>query len=167
MEWTPRPSMNYPLLFSFDGLIIGNGFAAEVSMQGRLLATLNQDGFWLYGVNPGALAVEGRTLDEAHANFRERLKLVFSDMAEAAGGSVGTFRGEVTAFFNACDEETEHEWDAAVDAVRANDMSLGDLPRRPADSHRFVTVTEKGQRDLRTSDNFPTSSAELALPCAA
>ena len=44
----------YPLLFTFRDKIEGRDFVAEVVAHGRVLAVEEQEGWWLYGVQPGA-----------------------------------------------------------------------------------------------------------------
>ena len=158
--------MNYPLLLTFNGVIFGNGFLAEVTMRGRLLASVEADGTWLYGVNPGAIAEDGRNLDEAHANIRERLKTVLADIA-ASAGSVEMFRSQVEAFFHQTDDPTVKEWEDGVAAVRSANLTLGNLPKQPAETELFVSVTAKTLSESKPADNFVTSETALAEPKAA
>src|SRR5438105_3607256 len=55
----------WPLIFSYKGTIMGKGFLAEIALTGRLLASQEMAGVWLYGVNPGALSVGAPTLADA------------------------------------------------------------------------------------------------------
>ena len=58
-----------PLIFTYRDLVYGTGILAEVRVRGRVLAVTEQDGVWMYGVNPGGLAAPGATIPEAHAAF--------------------------------------------------------------------------------------------------
>ena len=76
----------YPLLLGFRDLIAGNGFVASVALNGRALLVDEDDGFWMYGVNPGGLAAGGSTAAEALAEFRKDYRLVLFDIATEAEG---------------------------------------------------------------------------------
>src|SRR5712691_4836085 len=87
----PRPAMTdqtsptrYPLLYGLREVIIGNGFAAGVQANGRVIAEQEEKGWWIYGVNPGAVAESGSTLRDAVDNFRARFKTVLFDYAAEA-----------------------------------------------------------------------------------
>ena len=123
--------MNYPLFLNYRSTIIGNGFVAEVRAHGRLLATVEVDGIWLYGVNPGAIAADGDTIEAAHAELREDLRLTFVDFAQEAP-NFQAFEAEVKRFFNETDEPTVRLWDEAVAAIRASNTGFADLPKRNA-----------------------------------
>jgi hypothetical protein len=108
---------HYPLLFGFNDLVAGNGFVAGIALQGRALLVQEEEGFWMNGVNPGALAAGGKTPAEAQAGFREAYRSVLFDLAHTAG-SYETFKREVEAFFHQTDEPTTAEWSQAVLEVR-------------------------------------------------
>jgi hypothetical protein len=131
---------HYPLLFGFSDLIAGNGFVAGVAIQGRALLVQEEDGFWMNGVNPGALAAGGKTPAEAQAAFRETYRSVLFDMAHVAE-SFETFRREVEAFFHQTDEPTIEEWNRAVQAVRQGRVEADWLGRKPAESAIGIEVS--------------------------
>ena len=64
--------------------MIGRGFVAEIEVTGsRVLASIETGGdAWLYGVNPGGLAENGDSLDDAYAHFRKAVYEVLIDMAK-------------------------------------------------------------------------------------
>lgn len=137
-----EPVQQYPLLCGFRELAAGRGFIAAVSASGRALATQEADGqWWIYGVNPGAIAQSGATLQEAHANLRSTFSTYLADVA-AEAQDFAAFRAEVERFFRATNESTAAEWTAAVVAVRAG--RIGDLPgvpRAPAESYGTILIT--------------------------
>lgn len=139
---TRRPDVMtcYPLLFGFSDLIAGNGFVAGVAVHGRALLVQEEDGFWMNGVNPGALAAGGKTPAEAQAAFREAYRSVLFDLAHVAD-SYETFRGEVEAFFSQSDEPTTQEWEQAVQDVRQGRVAADWLGRKPAESAIGIEVS--------------------------
>lgn len=152
--------MNYPLFLSYKGAIIGNGFVAEIAATGRLLATVESEGWWLYGVNPGAIAAEGRSLDDAHTAMRESLRLVFIDFAQDSA-NFQEFERRVRAFFHETDEQSVQEWEAAVQLVRSSATHTMGLPRRPAETGATIDVVLKPADQLTPEMNVP------ALNCSA
>lgn len=146
--------MNYPLFLSYDGAIFGKGFVAEINAVGRLLATVEAEGVWLYGVNPGAISVDGRSLDEAHLTMREALRQVFLDFAREAD-SFDAFKLRVERFFDETDDASIAEWDAAVQAVRASAVPTINLPQTSAETKHKVSVTLKQMKDITPDFNVP------------
>lgn len=107
-----------PLYFHFEHVVFGRGFVADIRFLGRATCTREFGSTWMYGVNPGALAEEGETMQAAYANFRNALVAVFFDLAEEAD-SFETFRASARSFFEATDDESVREWVEAREAVRA------------------------------------------------
>jgi hypothetical protein len=154
---------NYPLLITFRGVVFGRGFVAEVTATGRLLATHEHEAdWWLYGVNPGAIAAHGSSLDDAHQDFRDGLQgVLFQFAAEAS--SFDAFETEVERFFYATNEPTAAEWTDAVELVRANQTRLDGLRVERADQARVsVTVVRKSAETVTPDDNRMRVDAALA-----
>jgi hypothetical protein len=132
-----------PLLFTFQDKVSGNGFLASIAAHGRGLACQEEDGWWMYGVEPGDLAAGGTTFAEAHYEFRKAFTTILFDIAEDAK-DFRTFTAEVNRFFSAINHPTDEEWRAAVLEVRAGkitaDAICEGLPTKPADSPRSVEV---------------------------
>ena len=143
--------MNHiPLLFAYRDRIIGLGFTALVESHGRVLCVTEAEGdVWIYGVEPGAIAASGADPKEALEAFRQTFTSVLRDLAADARG-VGEFREAVEGLFNAINLPNEVEWNAAVNAVRAGLVPLGDVPRLPAESRRFVDVTAEPALNAQT-----------------
>src|SRR5471030_73514 len=113
-----RPA-SWPLLFSHKSRIFGKGYIAEVELCGRLLAELEMDGVWLYGVNPGAIAVGAGTLSTANVDLHKALGAVFADFADEAS-TFADFKYEVERFFNETDFTSVTEWEGAVARVKCS-----------------------------------------------
>jgi hypothetical protein len=147
-------STAWPLLFNHRGTILGKGFLAEVELQGRLLATPEVEGIWLDGVNPGSLALGASNLAEANAELQNTLTLLLIDFAEEAP-TFDAFKANVEHFFNDTDTDSEREWNAAVECVRAGAVNGPEgLPRHRAESERIVKVTQKAVEAVTPKDNM-------------
>lgn len=133
----------YPLLFSLHELVEGEGWIASVHFAGRVLAEDERDtgdGWWMQGVNPGAIVQGGETLFEAFARYRDTLRRYLKDVAIDAMSFEG-FREEIIRFFHECDSDTERAWDEAVREIRAGKPAPAEIPhRQPAESPRAVEV---------------------------
>src|SRR5262249_33114798 len=99
----------YPLLFTFRQKVSGNGFLADVTAHGRALAEQDGDEWWLYGVQPGGIAGGGKTILEAHTEFRKTFTAVLFELAEEAD-SFWAFNDAVQRFFNEEDRQSATEW---------------------------------------------------------
>ena len=154
----------WPLLFSHRGPIVGRGYAADIDLVGRVLASVGSNDVWLDGVNPGAFGVQAKSVDEARVELRTTLHNTFVDFAGVAVDAVA-FTAMVETFFNKVDEHSERAWNEAVARVRAGeaDRSLSELPRFPADTKTYINVTTKPLADLDPGDN-PWISGGAAHP---
>lgn len=145
---------HYPLLFTFRDKVSGKGFLASIAAHGRGLASQEEDGWWMYGVEPGDLAGGGTTFAEAQCEFRKAFTSILFDIAEDAK-DFRTFRAEVNRFFRGINHPTDEEWQAAVLEVRAGkitaDAICEGLPIKPAASPRSVEV--KLLQVFKTKDN--------------
>jgi hypothetical protein len=150
----------YPVLFTYVEKVEGRGFLAEVIVDGRALLVDEGDNvWWMYGVNPGAIAEGGASQAEARIAMRETFKTVLFDMA-AEAVSFEAFRVAVERFFNDTDQKSVGEWEAAVAAVRAGQVVTPGLPTQPASSPRGVHVEHK--QNFAPSGNVLESRAALA-----
>jgi hypothetical protein len=152
-ERETKPTM-WPILFRYKGPVIGKGFIADIELCGRLLAEVEADGVWLYGVNPGAFAVEAQTIAQASTAVTKSLTAVFVDFAEEMG-TFETFKAEVERFFKETDRDTQQDWLEAVQAVRSGVLrALPGLPVKSTKKARFhVTVTNRPVDTLTPDDN--------------
>jgi hypothetical protein len=145
-------SLAWPLFFKHHGTLLGKGFLADIEIQGRLLARPEADGVWIDGVNPGAIAFGGATLNETHAGLRDTLARIFVDFAEQTF-SFEEFKAMVEHFFNESDEETLREWDAAVAAVRAGMPGPDGVQRKDANAASYIRITQKPVEAVTPKDN--------------
>jgi hypothetical protein len=152
----------FPLLFQFQGALIGRGFVAEIEVTGsRVLASIEDTGdVWLYGVNPGAIAENGDSLEDANSHFRKAIYEVLIDMAKESR-TFGELKAQVEAFFITTNEPVEVDWKAALARIRESREKLGDLPVHRVTALK-VAVNKKPLKDLRPSDNRPQVNAALA-----
>jgi hypothetical protein len=153
--WQNHESMNatarYPLLFTYRDTLFGPGFVVEVVTEGRALAVREDDDeFWVYGVNPGALAASGSSLAEAHAAFRSAYRQVLLDTA-ATVGSFEEFKADAERFFADTDADLE-AWHSAVQDVRAGHIDAP-LPHESADTPRSIRVALKAPQAVSALDN--------------
>lgn len=160
--------MNYPLLLRYQGATIGTGFVADVTMTAKVLATVEADGVWLNGVQPGAMAAGGDTVEQAHLKLRESLRLLMVDFATESA-NFDEFRLNVESFFNQTDVETMAEWDDALVAVRALRTGALGLPEWKAEDHQpIVMVTLRRTVELLPTMNVPAfECAPTAVESAA
>ncbi|MGE3342743.1 MAG: hypothetical protein AB7L71_04835 [Vicinamibacterales bacterium] len=159
--------MKYPLLLKFNGTTIGRGFVASVTFTGRFVGEETEhDGhteWWLYGVNPSAIAESGERLQDANQNLRDAIKDSLDWFASQASGFVD-FKARVASFVNTTNEENLSEWQEAVERVRATKATLENLPVWGAAMCATVDVLEREVTDLSPSDNSP--KAELGKPAS-
>lgn len=163
MTETPSPAIGaaIPLFFTYRDCLFGNGFVVDVvARHGRALCVQESDGFWMYGVNPGAMAASGDTPDEAHSEFRSLFSAILNDLAHEAE-SFEQFRALVTEFFEDTNPGHEREWFSAVEAVRSRKVDAPGIPRVPAETPREIVVSMK--RVFSADDNV----ANLELKAAA
>jgi len=147
-------SAAWPLLFTYNGPVFGNGFLSYVELCGKLLAVQETEGVWLEGVNPGAFAIGATTLEKASQTLPEALTKVFVDFAETTD-SFEAFKRTVEDFYEATDPETTSAWDRAVEAVRDGLMPVPEGLLRKPGWKCFVRVTERSLDQLTPRDNPP------------
>jgi hypothetical protein len=123
-----------------------------------------EDGWWAYGVEPGALSETGDTPHEALFYYRQAYATVMADFARDAAGSFDRFQGMAQAFFAQKDEEDEGRWLAARRALGSDEAqpceALRGLPREKAESPRKMLVV----RLDKAESQLPAAVEEVALP---
>jgi hypothetical protein len=160
-QLSPAIGLPIPLLFTYRDCLFGNGFVVEVKANnGRVLCVHESDGFWMYGINPGAMAAFGDDPDAAHAEFRQTFSNILKDLALEAN-NIDDFRVLVDQFFADTNVGYEQDWLRAVDAVRRDEIDAEGLPRIPAESPRSIEVSMK--QVFNAADN----AANLQLARAA
>ena len=126
---------HYPLLFKFRNLVVGNGFIAGIEARGRaLMVEESPENWWMYGVQPGALAEGGETWKDAYQAFLNSYTAILVDVAESTSG-FEEFKAEVTSFLKDSCEPRADEWHAAVLERRSGNKPEGmKLGEEPADT---------------------------------
>lgn len=117
------------------------------------------DGLWIYGVRPAAIADVGATLLETFTNFKQRYKLLLFDIAEESK-TFEEFKKETERFFYELDDEQENRWMAAVQAIRSGEVVPGEpfskLPRIPPERRPAQITVEclsDESRPFKPADN--------------
>lgn len=149
----------YPLLFTFVDKVEGNGFLADVRVHGRLLAVEEEDGWWMYGVNPGGLAASGDPQAAAYAEFRQTLMKVLFDIATEAQDFYA-FRATGKKFFEETNEPNLTDWEKAREQVKAGKATIEGLRRETAESPRRIEITQKDT--FAAKDNTTDPHATVA-----
>lgn len=130
----------YPIYTAFRELIPGTGFIAGVEASVRAIAEQETEGWWIYGINPTALAESGESVDVAVRQFHHRLKTVLCDLAEEAE-SFDAFKREAEQFFAGTgDPQAEKEWAEARASVREGKSDIPGLRRISADQKAEISV---------------------------
>jgi hypothetical protein len=136
-----RHVTRYPLFFNHGNLVAGQGFIAQVAIEGRVLLERTEDAFYTaLGVNPGSAVGHGTTQSEAMHALLEDIKLViFEISAEVA--SFEDFAAEVRAYVLETNSRDQAEWDEAVRLVRAGKIDTDSFPtRKPGETAAAVYV---------------------------
>ena len=149
----------YPLLFTFVDKVEGNGFLADIRVHGRLLAAQEEDGWWMYGVNPGGLAACGDTRAAAYTEFRKTLMKVLFDIATEARDFYA-FRTAAKKFFDEVNEPNLKDWEQARADVKAGRITIDGMRRESAESPRRIEVTQK--QTFAAKDNATDPHATVA-----
>jgi hypothetical protein len=159
-ESLPPVGSRIPLLFSYRDAIFGNGFLVEVAAtNGRVLCGREEDGFWMYGVNPGGMSAVGANPDDAHVSFRRTFSKILVDIASEAN-DLDEFRHLAQEFFDQTNHGYEAEWLAAVDLVRADKITATGIPKAPAESKRSISIELK--QIFNVQDNRAQFSPNIA-----
>ncbi|MCC6645059.1 MAG: hypothetical protein IT374_05735 [Polyangiaceae bacterium] len=135
---------NYPIVFSCRDTIVGNGFVAQVSIDGRAVLTHEDGGdLWMFGVQPGSVAggigavqhVNGAACAAAFAQFKEHHTMSLFDIASDAE-SFDVFKSEVEKYFAQVHEANARDWAEALEAVRRSQTAIDDVVTLSADSRK-------------------------------
>ena len=141
----------YPFFFTYHETVRGNGFLADVYTRGRARIVKEDDGWWMYGVEPGGLAEGGRTFGEAHLRFRQTFKEILFDIASSVS-DFEAFKQEVERFVKEVNEPENQDWWKAVESVRSGsfvaDQEVADYRREQAESETELVVEDITKRDV-------------------
>lgn len=149
---------HYPLLFGLRELVEGNGFIARVAVFGRALLSEDDGEVWLEGINPGGFAARGQSPGEALAEICSAFRAILFDIASDAANFQG-FHDEVERFFNDTNTAALRDWQEAVERVRAEQIEVDWLNKKPAETRLGIEVTEVSRP---AATNNELSEAALA-----
>jgi hypothetical protein len=122
-------------------LISCNGFVAAIEAEVRATAEEQDGDWWIYGVNPGAIAEHGPSLNEALSTFRQRLTTVLIDSA-AENAEFDALTEDLRQFFASTDTMSVDEWTEAREAVRRGEVDLAGVQRNTAEWSPHVHVAK-------------------------
>jgi hypothetical protein len=156
----------YPLIYTFRDDVRGRGFLAEVSVRGRARLVEEDDGWWIYGVEPGGIAEGGSNPHEAYLQFRQAFREVLFDIAEEALG-FEEFKRETERVVREVSEPEDADWWKAVQLLRSGALSteaplVDSLRREPAENHSEVAVEYLDREKLTPERNILDEPALLA-----
>ena len=130
---------DHPILITLQDAVAGNGFLARITLFGRTLMRQEDGKWWMYGVQPAAIAASGDSIAEAFLNFKNSYQAILFDIAQDSQ-DFSTFKVEVERFFNEADADNEDErtWYQSLNTIRTNNCLTPDefsgLPRKTAES---------------------------------
>jgi hypothetical protein len=152
----------YPLVFTFQHPIMGNGFIAYVITRGRVLLSYEADGdIWMFGVQPGGIAGGGKERSEAFQEFKNRYLSVLFDIASESS-SYEDFEKSAKLFFSEVDSETERSWNEAVQAVRSGKLLLPGMRSENADRWVAEMSVERVDQQANSAANVFDEIKEAA-----
>lgn len=161
----------HPLVFTLQNAIEGCGFLAGITVRGKAVMELDENGeWWMYGVCPGAVAGGGETPNEAFLNFLNRYKEVLFDIADECKTFL-KFKSEVDAFFHAEDAAEDARWRRALEMVRQNASAelpepFTKFPRQKAED--FTTGIHVERLENKKSQQYkPTNNIQNTVLQAA
>jgi hypothetical protein len=162
---------NYPVMFTFQDAVSGNGFLSGITVRGRAIMTQEDGKWWMYGFHPGGIADFGDSVMEAYSKFHEAYKSVLFDIAEESA-NFDAFKREVERFYWECGTDDGARWDDALKALRSGEIKpeepLAKLPRlTPEQQPCNVEITRLDCVDSKQFSSKDNVSDELALPIAA
>jgi hypothetical protein len=151
---------SYPFYFTYQDIVMGEGFLAEVCTRGRARIIKEDDGWWMYGVEPGGLAEGGKTIQEAHMRFRQTFREILFDIASSVE-EFSEFSHETERFIREVNQPENEDWWKAVEEVRSKglipDPDVEGYRREQAETDVRVTVKDiTCRRDLYSSEQNQT-----------
>jgi len=135
----------YPLVFTYQEIVRGNGFLAGVRARGRALMVRENGEWWMYGAQPGGIDEGGASFEEAKLKFREAFREILFDIA-ASASNFAEFEREVRNFATESSEPMMSRWQSAVELIQTKKMTvespLDQLPRQPNENEVEILVAE-------------------------
>lgn len=134
-----RVVTEHPLIITLQDAVAGNGFLARITLFGRTLMRQEGGKWWMYGVQPSAIAASGNNIAEAFLNFKNSYQVILFDIAQDSK-DFSEFKREVERFFNEADSDNEDErmWYESLKTIRTQNCQppdeFADLPRQSPES---------------------------------
>lgn len=161
---------NHPLLLTLRDVISGDGFLAGITLSGRALVRLEEDGkWWMYGVRPAGIAESGISVEDTFLRFRKKYQETMFDIAQESR-TYEEFKAEVERFFEEPDANPEDErlWEEALAGIRFDKLAppapFANLPRESPETRPSQIGVQRldgeGKR-FKPSDNV-TDTYSLA-----
>ncbi len=154
----------HPIMITLQDAIAGEGFLARITMYGRALMRMEDDGkWWMYGVSPAGIAVSGSNIDEAFRRFRNRYKEILFDIAQESQ-EFEEFKAEVERFFSEADSDNEDErlWERALTAVRCGPGTppgpFSNLPRQSPETNPTQIRVERVDANAKPQHFMPSDN---------
>ena len=129
----------YPILFSRRDQIETSDYTAGVTVAGRILVTDHDGEFWAEGINPGGMAAKGSSPGEALKALCVTYHDILLDIADEEPTFDG-FKKAAERFFDDTNIVALEEWDKAVVEVRAGNLTLAEMAKRPSDAPIGMSV---------------------------
>jgi len=140
---TQEPMQTLPLLFSFKERVMGNGFLAEVRMDGRALLEVEDNGCgletWVTGVEPVGIAAGGADRNAALRGFHRAWLTALFDLAREAS-DFAEFERSTQEFLASKVAVISALWDDAVQSVREKKISDPGLKRESASRESTFSI---------------------------
>lgn len=147
--------MKYPLFFSYTDLIDVAGVRVTVEARGRCLMALQDEEWWIEGVEPGGLAAFGDIPQQAFIKFRQTWLQVLEDIAHEKT-SVKDFEAEVAQMFGQLNEAADAEWAEAREQIRRGcDVDV------PFMAMKRVEADVRASYRVRAYPDFTLSASKL------
>jgi hypothetical protein len=146
---------NYPLILNFKELVSGNGFLSEVSGRAHLVMRLEDNEWWMMGVNPGGIAAKGSTQKEAYTSFCRTFSEVIQDISSDST-SFADFQSKVKAFVSLTDKEEDALFQQSREAIRKGaevEAAFQGLKRDTAETQPFCNINRIVRPEELTPDN--------------
>jgi predicted RNase H-like HicB family nuclease len=153
---------DHPILITLQDAVAGNGFLARITLFGRTLMRKEDGKWWMYGVQPSAIAASGKSIAEAFLNFKTSYQSILFDFAQDSA-DFSAFKKEVERFFNEADADNQDErmWHESLKTIRTQNCRVpedfSDLPRQSAEAMPCNITVErvdaKSQTKFTPKDN--------------
>ena len=117
--------MNYPLVYRFIDQVRTDDWTVLVTINGRCLVTQDDDEWWCEAAAPGGFSGVGPIPQVAAGNMRAAMFGVLAELARRKP-AIDAFMTEARALFAQVSDPAEAEWQAAREAIRAQNGEVAE-----------------------------------------